>query len=100
MSPGTVLVADWRRTELGVGDPLVRNRRPGRVGVIQLHSPELLERLGAEVLLVDDSAVAYDEGFHAGHQVFGGCGYQGKAAYHRSLNYEVQLPDRRRWALT
>src|SRR4051812_29339590 len=77
------------------GGRLVGDGRPGRVRVIHLHGLELFERLGSEVLLVHDSAVADDEGLHSAHPVFRGGRGQSKAADHQALGNKIDLPQRR-----
>ena len=63
-------------------------------------SLEALQRLLAQVLLVDDAVVAHDEGLDAGHPVLRRCGDEGEAADHRTLHHEVHGAQRRRRTLS
>jgi hypothetical protein len=63
------------------------------------HFPELFESIRPEVLLVDDSVVTHDEGFHPGHPIVGRRRREREAADHGPLHDEVQLSERRRGAL-
>src|SRR5215467_2997116 len=66
------------------------HRFPGHVRVETFHRLECLEGASPEVLLIDDSVVADNEGAHTGYAILGGCRNQGKAADHRSIHDKVQ----------
>src|ERR1700741_1687525 len=72
---------------------------PSLVRIVAFHRFSSLCRVWAEILLVDDSVVANDEGLHPSYPILCRPGHQPKAADHCSLDYVIQLAQTRCRAL-
>src|SRR5580704_9878923 len=79
---------------------ILRNRRPGCIGVEEFHLLELVQGSGSKVLLVDNALVADHEGPHTRDVVLSGCGDKCKAADHDSLHHKIHFTERRLPALS
>src|SRR5271154_5885630 len=73
---------------------IIEDGLPGCVGVEAVHLFELLECIGAEVLLVDDAGVADPERHYNGEAVFGGRGDESEAADHDTFDDVVEFSER------
>src|SRR4029077_13565418 len=72
---------------------------PGFVGIVAVHGRSNLCCIRAQVLLVDDSVVANDEGLHASYTVLRRPGYQREATDHGAVDVILQLAQTRRGSL-
>src|SRR5205814_6476837 len=72
---------------------------PSLIGVVPVHALKRLERIGPEILLIDDSVGTNDERLHSGHSILSRRSGEGESANHGAANHEVHLSHRRRRSL-
>src|SRR5205807_1300484 len=74
---------------------LLVNRAPGLIGIEALHALKRLQRIGPEVLLVNDSVLANDERLHTCDPVFCRRSRERKPTDHGTLYEKIHLSHRR-----
>src|SRR5262249_416886 len=79
---------------------IVFSHFPALVRIVLFHALERLQRIGSEVLLVNDSVWTNDECHYSSHAVFSGCRSQGKSPDHCTADHEVHFSPGCRWSLS
>src|SRR6266480_2149672 len=64
---------------------------PSLVRVVFVHALERLQRIGSEVLFINDSIRANHEGHHSGYPVLSRRNREAESADHRATDHEVYL---------
>src|SRR6516165_12638984 len=82
------------------GSPVVIRGGPGFVGIVECHLIENLERVWAQVFLVNGTFITDDECHHACNAIFGRRSGKSKASDHCAFQDEIHLAQRRRRTLT
>src|SRR6185437_15978319 len=67
---------------------------PGFVRIIELHVAKILQRARTEILLINNTLIADNEGLHSGNAVFGRSRSEGKSPDHCSLDNKIHFSER------
>src|SRR5215469_3749510 len=82
------------------GGPFIVSSLPSLIRIETIQARKALQRIRAEIFLVDDSVGPNDKRLHTRDPILGRRGSQREAADHYALHDEVHLPKRRSRTLT